>query len=345
MKVLYAIQGTGNGHLSRAKEIVPALMNRVNVDIMISGIQADIILPFPIKYRYHGLSFVFGQNGGIDFIQTFRQNSLGKVIKEIRDCPVQDYDLIINDFEPISAWACKTKGVSCISLSHQAALRSKNVPKPKRNDWIGNLILNYYAPCDNYFSFHFARYDENIFLPIIRGEIRNLEISEQKHYTVYLPAYSDKRIVKILSKIKDVEWQVFSKHSSESYQNENVKIEPLSAEKFILSMASSNGVLCGAGFETPAEALFLMKKLMVIPMKGQYEQHCNAEGLKDLGVPVLKKLGKRNIRNIQEWVSKGKIIPGHFPNQTQLIVDNLLERYLINEVSSLGNLQFSETAI
>jgi uncharacterized protein (TIGR00661 family) len=345
MKVLYAIQGTGNGHLTRAKEIIPALKKRVNLDIMISGIQSDIDLDSPIKYRYHGLSFIFGKNGGVDFIQTFRQNRLGKVIKEIRECPVQDYDLIINDFEPISAWACKIKGVKCISLSHQAALRSKNVPKPKHNDWVGMLILRNYAPCDEYFGFHFARYDENIFLPVIRSEIRNLEIIEKGHYTVYLPAYSDKKILKALSKIKGVEWQVFSKHSSESYQTENVKIEPLSAENFILSMASSNGVLCGAGFETPAEALFLMKKLMVIPMKGQYEQHFNAEGLKHLGVPVLDKLGRRSVKNILEWVTKGKIIPKHFPNQTQVIVDDLLIQYLNTTVRSLNNLQISDTPI
>ena len=36
MKVLYAIQGTGNGHLSRAKDVIPALLKRVQVDILIS---------------------------------------------------------------------------------------------------------------------------------------------------------------------------------------------------------------------------------------------------------------------------------------------------------------------
>ena len=32
MKILYAIQGTGNGHLSRAKDVFPALQNRADVD-------------------------------------------------------------------------------------------------------------------------------------------------------------------------------------------------------------------------------------------------------------------------------------------------------------------------
>ena len=49
-------------------------------------------------------------------------------------------------------------------------------------------------------------------------------------------------------------------------------------------------MLCGAGFELPAEALFLNKKLMVIPMMGQYEQLCNGESLKKIGVVILDKL-------------------------------------------------------
>ena len=71
MKVLYAIQGTGNGHISRAKDIVPLLQKKVNLDILISGTQADIQLPFDIKYRYNGLSFTFGKKGGIDLKDTW----------------------------------------------------------------------------------------------------------------------------------------------------------------------------------------------------------------------------------------------------------------------------------
>jgi uncharacterized protein (TIGR00661 family) len=51
-------------------------------------------------------------------------------------------------------------------------------------------------------------------------------------------------------------------------------------------LANCKGVLCGAGFELPSEALFLKKKLFVIPLKGQLEQHYNAKALADLGVPV-----------------------------------------------------------
>ncbi len=68
MKILYAIQGTGNGHIARAEEIAPLLNNFGKVDLFVSGSQADIKLPFPVKYKSKGLSFFFGKKGGIDFI-------------------------------------------------------------------------------------------------------------------------------------------------------------------------------------------------------------------------------------------------------------------------------------
>ena len=65
MKVLYAIQATGNGHISRAQELIPLLQKNIDLDILVSGTAADIALDYPIRYRFHGLSFVVGKHGGI----------------------------------------------------------------------------------------------------------------------------------------------------------------------------------------------------------------------------------------------------------------------------------------
>lgn len=325
MRILYAIQGTGNGHLSRAKDVIPALQKRAEVDILISGVQADIELPFPVKYRYAGMSFIFGKKGGLDWLATFRHLNFFRFFRDFLRCPVQDYDLVINDFEPVSAWASKWRGVRCISLSHQSALLSKSVPQPKYKNWLGRLILKHYAPSQEKFSFHFAAYNSQIFTPIIRSEIRNTQSTPGAHYTVYLPAYSDEKIIDILSQIGDVKWDVFSKHAPGSYQKDNVNIQPVNGNLFSSSMASASGVLCGAGFETPAEALFLKKKLLVVPMKAQYEQYYNAAGLREMGVPVIKKLDKKSIPHISKWIAEDKVIPIDFPDQTQQIVDALLK--------------------
>ena len=52
------------------------------------------------------------------------------------------------------------------------------------------------------------------------------------------------------------------------------------------SLISSEGVITTGGFQTCAESIYLNKKLIVLPIGGQYEQLCNAESLKGLGVYV-----------------------------------------------------------
>jgi len=327
MKILYAIQGTGNGHLSRSMDIVPLLKKMGDVDVLVSGTQGDLALPFQVKYVMHGFGFVFGKKGGVDIWASFLKSRFRKFIHEINTLPVEDYDLVINDFEPVSAWACYMKNKPCIGLSHQSAVLSPNAPKPDDADMMGRLILKQYAPVTAQYGFHFEKYDVNIFTPVIRQQVRDQKISNKGHYTVYLPAYDDKRLVKYLSEFKDVKWDVFSKHNKKTFKYKNVSIQPIDNEKFIKSMAESAAVLCGGGFETPAEALYMGKKLLVIPMKTQYEQQLNAAALKQMGVPVVKSLKPKHNDIILNWINNGKIIPVNYPDTTQAVLDLVFEHH------------------
>jgi predicted glycosyltransferase len=86
-------------------------------------------------------------------------------------------------------------------------------------------------------------------------------------------------------------------------------------------VSGAEGVLCGAGFETPAEVLFLGKKLMVVPMKNQFEQACNAAALSNMGVPVIKNLKEKHHKTIKAWLECGIKISVNYPNITQEIID------------------------
>lgn len=327
MKILYAIQGTGNGHISRARDIVPILANLGELDVLVSGIQADVELGFPIKYQYKGLSLIFGKKGGVDLVETYRKSNMLRLIREVRSLPILDYDLVISDFEPVSAWACFLKRKTCIGLSHQAAVLHESAPKPKNFDPIGKAVLKKYAPVSVSYGFHFQPYAVGIFTPIIRQQVRKLRVSDQGHYTVYLPAYADSLLLKALTKFKNLRWEVFSKHTRRSYKVENVTVQPIQNEKFLKSMATATGVLCGAGFETPAEALFLGKKLLVVPMKGQYEQQCNAAALGAMGVPVMKSLQKKHFGLLAEWLSDATVTKVDYPDRTEAILKLVLGQH------------------
>jgi uncharacterized protein (TIGR00661 family) len=337
MRILYAIQGTGNGHLSRSMDIVPLLKKMGDVDVLVSGMQGDLNLPFPIKYKLHGFGFIFGKSGGVDLWASFLKSRFRRFIREIKNLPIEKYDLVINDFEPVSAWACYLANKPCISLSHQAAVLHDKAPKPAEADMIGRLVLKNYAPTTAQFGFHFKAIDQNIYTPVIRQQVREQEVSNKGHYTVYLPSYDDKRLIKRLSEFKDIQWDVFSKHNKKVLKHKNVAIQPIDNKAFIKSMAQSAGVLCGAGFETPAEALFLKKKLLVIPMKNQYEQQLNAAMLKDMDIPVIKSLKPKHDDKILDWLNNGKILSVNYPDNTQIILDLIFERYADTNYLSAGS--------
>ena len=324
MKILYAIQGTGNGHLSRAEDVIPVLKEHGDLDLFVSGAQADIRLSHPVKYTSKGLSFYFGKKGGVDLIKTFKKNSSRDIYKEIKKFPVEKYDLVINDFEPIAAWACRKRGVPCVGLSHQSALLSEKVPRPNKIDPVGEWLIHNYAPVSKYVGFHFERYDKYIYTPVIRAEVRTAHISTKDHYTVYLPAYDDRKLVPLLGRLSSVRWHVFSKHTRKPYHVGKISVYPVNKEEFAASITSATGVLCGAGFETPAEVLYMGKKLLVVPMKAQLEQHYNAMALKKLGVPVLKKFKKKHLEKVTQWIESSNPVCVQYPDVTAEAVAHAL---------------------
>jgi uncharacterized protein (TIGR00661 family) len=261
--------------------------------------------------------------------RTYLKGNTVRFQKEMKQIPVNDYDLVINDFEPVSAWACKLGNKPCISFSHQAAVLSPHAPKPRNNDLMGKLILKKYAPTTQQYGLHFKSYASNIYTPIIRHDIRVAKTVTGNHYTVYLPAYSDEKLSAMLSLAKGVTWDVFSKHNQREMHTGNLRIRPITNEAFINSMAGSKGILCGAGFEAPAEALFLGKKLMVIPMKGQYEQQCNMTALKLMGVPVLKSLKRKHLGALIDWIETDAHVEVDYPDITDYIVDRLLQETIL----------------
>lgn len=325
MKILYAIQGTGNGHVSRAREIVPFLKKHGEVDLLLSGTQADVGLDHEIRFRFTGFGFVFGKNGGVDIPATVRQFDTSSFIRNCKNLPVKDYDLVINDFEPVCAWACRFRGKKSVALSHQAAYLSPKTPQIPGLHW-GKQIMNRYAPANQHVGFHFQKYDTFIHTPVIRNEIRTMKTTTQDYYTVYLPAYSDEMIIRHLAEFSKDRWQVFSKHSKNHYHQDHIEILPVDNEKFINSVANCKGLLTGGGFEGPAEALFMQKKILTVPMRNQYEQLCNALALEQMGVPVVWKENQFRGK-LYSFLEHDDVVQVHYPDETESIIADVVQQY------------------
>ena len=59
----------------------------------------------------------------------------------------------------------------------------------------------------------------------------------------------------------------------------NFKFFPDRHQDFIKALASCRGIIAPAGHQLICEACYLKKPLLVIPEKGQHEQHLNARML------------------------------------------------------------------
>lgn len=303
IKVLYAFQGTGNGHASRALELIPHLQKHCELKVLCSGSNSQLDLGFPLDYHFKGISFSYNKQGGLSYWQSFRNARFWRFKKEVDQLDLSTFDLILNDFEPVSAYAVKKSKVPLIGLSHQAAFLSPKTPRPKAKNLFAEWVFRHYAPCSKATAFHFEAYDDFIQHPILRSKVKDLELSQAGKYLVYLPAYNEQLLKQLLSQVKEAEWLIFSKECKEDYHFQNLEFRKIDGDSFLNELAAAKGLLCSAGFEAPAEALYLKKKLFVIPIKGQYEQDCNAEALNLKGVPSVKTLNKNSLSALKNWVS------------------------------------------
>lgn len=85
MKILYAIQATGNGHISRAFELLPFIQQNGNVDVFLSGSNSSLNFDLPIKYRSKGLSLFYGNRGGLNYWKMAKAFSPLRILKEAKD--------------------------------------------------------------------------------------------------------------------------------------------------------------------------------------------------------------------------------------------------------------------
>jgi len=97
-----------------------------------------------------------------------------------------------------------------------------------------------------------------------------------------------------------------------------------SSDDFLTSLASSNGVLCGAGFETPSEALFLGKPLLVVPMKGQFEQQCNAAALAQMGVTTMSGFAAQSVETLRTWLRESRTVTVDYPDESLEVIEQAL---------------------
>jgi uncharacterized protein (TIGR00661 family) len=324
VKILFGVQGTGNGHITRARIMAQAFEKRddVEVDFLFSGRNQNNYFDMQIfgDYKtYQGLSFST-HNGAINYWQTYKALKFFRFVRDVKALNMEKYDLLINDFEPISAWAAKRQNVPSISLSHQAAF-SHPIPI-KGVGPIDKLLTRYFAPTDVQLGIHWYHFGFPILPPFI--DCDDLKGSNDKSVLVYLPFEDVAEIQRTLSTFSEHDFISFHPGITEAHIIENVVWHPTAKLPFKAALARCKGVIANAGFEIASECLHYNKSMLLKPLKGQFEQLSNAFTLADLGLCQLMRT--LDIEVIEQWLQSEPCASVQFPSNPNILIDWILKK-------------------
>jgi uncharacterized protein (TIGR00661 family) len=321
MKILYGINATGNGHISRARIIIAELKKRGHdISCIISGRNDDSLYdieefkPFVLKK-----GFTFSKKDGkIKYLRTLFNIDLIQFVKDIKSIDEQ-FDLVITDFEPVSAYFSRIKNIPALGIGHQYSFY-KNIPMTVKMRFTRILFPYIYTPIKNVIPSHFSHFNQHILPPFLSKIITNhkLKANSKDNVLVYLAWEELEKMIALLNQIEEKHFIYYCDIQNEK-RIKNVTLKPFSENGFKNDLIESKHLITNAGFQLPAEALFIGKKILCKPLEGQPEQEHNAKILNDLGYATISKT--IDINSINNWLHSSKKIKIDFPNPLELIVD------------------------
>jgi uncharacterized protein (TIGR00661 family) len=265
MKILMGVQATGNGHITRARAMSAAFTARgIDVDYIFSGRDPEQLFDMDMfgDYRcFNGLTFVTNA-GSVKPMATLQQNSLRQLYRDICDLDVSTYDLVITDFEPITAWAAKRQNAMSIAIGHQNAF-DYAIPKKGSNPFV-QLFMNYFSPAKVRLGLHWHHFGQPILPPIADVEHKNI-VTVSNKIVVYLGFEQKEQVIAWLRPFTDYEFYIYADFA-QAEEHGHLHLRPLSRDGFKQDLSSCNGVISNAGFELASEAIQLGKN-------GRYRQH------------------------------------------------------------------------
>jgi len=318
MNILYGVQATGNGHISRSREIITALKEAGHsVQVILSGRDPaqlwdmDIFKPYTV---YKGMTLECEQ-GKMLLFKTARKLAVRQLYRDVREyrAPLA-FDVALIDFEPVTARIARRLRIPSIGIGHQYAF-NYTVPVAKR-DPIARWILKNFAPADHAVGLHWHHFGYPILPPVVPS-ISSGAVQENK-ILVYLPFEEQNDVLRLLQPFTNHTFHYYTGVSQPSVER-NVHLRPFSRTGFLDDLKTCNGVICNAGFELASEALHIGKKLLVKPLAGQLEQTSNA-----LALQVLKLGDAMNTLSsdaVELWLAREASLPQGYPDVARLIAD------------------------
>ena len=294
-RILYALNGQGRGHTSRARAVTHTLRLRGHdVSFCCGGDAArrlrgeqEPVLEVPAPCE-----LVRGNR--VRLLATARHNlplavRTPEIVESLAD-RVRDLDpdLVVSDFEPFAPRAAERLGIPAVALSRQQILTETRCHVPLRftaSAALTRLGIGIMTPHRLFEriivpSFFFPPLrpgrDADLVPPIVRPEVLAARPRSGDHVLVYVNhADGSERLLEALRHVdaRFVVYNIPPPDQPETYPNLTFR---RTGPHFVDDLASARAVVCTAGFTLLSEARYLGKPVLAVPNRGFFEQALNA---------------------------------------------------------------------
>jgi uncharacterized protein (TIGR00661 family) len=307
--ILYGVNGEGSGHSTRAREIILHLERQghiVHVASFDRGLRNlsesfSVIEIFGLRLTYVNNRVRYNRTVAQNLIKAPRAaRSVQQLMKLAEENRV---DLVITDFEPLTAHIAHRKKLPLIAIDNQHAITNTRLSLPpgyRRDAAAVKLVTRMMTPrAGAYFVLSFfpaevKRRNTFLFPPVLRQEV----LAATPHNGDYAVVYVTSPAKELAALLRQVRSKFVAYGFGAEGQDGNILFKKPSMSGFLHDLAGSSAVIGNAGFSLVSEALHLGKPYLAVPVEHQFEQTFNAYYLHKMGYGAFwEELSKEKIES------------------------------------------------
>jgi uncharacterized protein (TIGR00661 family) len=287
----------------------------------------------PPLSSHPGLSFT-ADGGRIRYLRTALAARPLRFLGDVLAKPAAAFDLVITDYEPVSAWLARLRGIRSVGIGHLYAFAWPAVPRAPGN-LITRTVLEHFAPADIVAGTHWDDYGGPILPPTIDPDVLTLvrRPAESGPRLMYLAFEPVTRLVQLARQFPQQEFHIYARVAATTHDR-NVHVRPISRTAFLDDLAGCSGVIANAGFTLASECLHHGIRLLVKPIDGQLEQESNAIALQRLGLAEVSR--QLSAADIERWLAGSPPAPQNYPDVTAALLD-WLDAGAVEPLSALSD--------
>jgi uncharacterized protein (TIGR00661 family) len=350
MRILYGVQGTGHGHLVRSREVVSELKARGHDVHCVLSARAMGSFPgmelFEPCTVFRGLTG-FAARGRVQHLRTLAHVRLGQFFRDIRSFDASGFDLVLSDYEPVSAWIARRNRLPSIGIGHlyafagpQAFGAPLGAPLGARTlaaRWLLRLTLPLWTPVRSTLGINWHPCGAAHLPPTIPADLVPDRQAEGDKILVYLNGMALDTLEQLVRAFEPIQFFVYGRSASAPDRHNTVRhnlhLRPYDRTGFLGDLFAASGVIANAGFSLISEALHLGKKVLVRPIRGQPEQYLNGKLLERLDLTTVTRELDHEV--LATWLEKPAPAPMHYPQVVAPLVD-WIEAGVWNNVETLS---------